>query len=359
MTVDRTREASQNDQMSTSVMPPAPSATISPHVIRYLVREAEHRGVSLDRPLRDAGLTPDVLDAPSLRVSFRQGSAVIDAALRLFDDPSAGLAVGGAQPITASGLVGLGMMSSPRVIDAIRLGLRFQNLAGSMVRWSTGTHADTLSVIAEVTDGEPHVSAFLVDEGFANITRMARDVTGQRFHPVRVELARPAPADPARYSRWFGAPVEFEAPRNAWTLSESQWRLPSPFADEWTLRHVLALLEEESAGIVDRQELVAVLAARIDADLPEVASLRTHARSLALSERTLRRRLNDVQATYSALVDDVRRRAVRRMLAQGTLSMSDVAAAVGYGDDRSLRRAVRRWFGCSPAAMRERLLSGQ
>jgi len=344
--------------MATLPTPPAPSATISPHVIRYLVQEAERRGISLERPLREAGLTPEVLDAPSLRVSFRQGSAVIEAALRLFDDSAAGLAVGGAQPITASGVLGLGMMSSPRVVDAIHLGLRFQNLAGSMVRWSTAPRGDRLSVVAEVADGDDRVSAFLIDEGFANITRMARDVTGRRFHPVRVELARPAPEDAARYGRWFGCPVEFGAVRNAWTLSEDQWRAPSPFADEWTLRGALALLEEESAGIVDRQELVAVLAARIDADLPEIASLGTHARALALSERTLRRRLADVQATYSALVDDVRRRAVTRMLAQGSLPISDVAAAAGYGDDRSLRRAARRWFGCSPATMRERLQSG-
>lgn len=344
--------------MPTLPSPPAPSATISPHVIRYLVQEAERRGISLERPLREAGLTPEVLDAPSLRVSFRQGSAVIDAALRLFDDPAAGLAVGGAQPITASGVLGLGMMSSPRVVDAIHLGLRFQNLAGSMVRWSTAARGDQLSVVAEVAEGDDRVGAFLIDEGFANITRMARDVTGKRFHPVRVELARPAPADAARHGRWFGCPVEFGAHRNAWTLSEDQWRLPSPFADEWTLRAALALLEEESAGVVDRQELVAVLAARIDADLPEIAPLGHHARALALSERTLRRRLADVQATYSALVDDVRRRAVTRMLAQGALPISDVAAAAGYGDDRSLRRAARRWFGCSPAAMRERLQSG-
>ncbi|MCK2035303.1 AraC family transcriptional regulator [Microbacterium sp. SSW1-49] len=344
--------------MSPLVIPPTPSATINPHVIRYLVKDAERRGISLERPLREAGLTPDVLDAPSLRVSFRQGSAVIDAALRLFDDPAAGLVVGGSQPITASGVLGLGMMSSPRIVDAIHLGLRFQNLAGSMVRWSTSTRGDLLSVTAEVTGGEERVSAFLIDEGFANITRMARDVTGSGFHPVRVELARPAPTDAARYGRWFGAPVEFGAARNAWTLSEEQWRLPSPFADAWTLRGALALLEEESAGVVDRQELVAVLAARIDADLPEIAPLGAHARALALSERTLRRRLTDVQATYSALVDDVRRRAVTRMLTQGALSVNDVAAAAGYGDDRSLRRATRRWFGCSPATMRERLQSG-
>ncbi|MFK4762409.1 AraC family transcriptional regulator [Microbacterium sp. ZW T5_45] len=345
--------------MSTILIPPAPSATISPHIIRYLVKEAERRDISLERPLREAGLTPDVLDAPSLRVSFRQGSAVIDAALRLFDDPTAGLVVGGAQPITASGVLGLGMMSSPRIIDAIHLGLRFQNLAGSMVRWSTAARGDMLSVIAEVTDGEQLVSAFLIDEGFANITRMARDVTGQRFHPVRVELARPAPSDATSHGRWFGCPVEFGATRNAWTLSEGQWRLPSPFADAWTLRGTLALLEEESVGVIDRQELVAVLAARIDAELPEIAPLSRHARALALSERTLRRRLADVQATYSALVDDVRRRAVTRMLGQGTLPMNDVAAAAGYGDDRSLRRAARRWFGCSPAAMRQRLQNGQ
>ena len=105
------------------------SATIAPNIIRYLRLTAEARGHRLDRILHEVGIAPSELDTPGLRVSFRQGSRIIESAVEELGAPHLGLEVGRRQPITASGILGLGMMASPRVIDAVALGLRFQNLA--------------------------------------------------------------------------------------------------------------------------------------------------------------------------------------------------------------------------------------
>ena len=244
------------------------------------------------------------------------------------------------------------MLSSPRVVDAIDLGIRFQNLAGSMVRWSAVREGALLAVVAETHGDAPRVDEFLVDEGFSNITRMARDSTGSQFRPHRVEFARPKPADPAPYRDFFAAPVVFGARRNAWILGRAEWDMANPTADPWTLATVTALLDAEAVDAVDRQELVALLSARIEAALPEVLPLATHARALTMSERTLRRRLADVDATYSDVVDEVRRRITARLLTRREISLPDIAAQLGYADERSLRRAVRRWFGRSPAELR-------
>lgn len=334
------------------VAPAGTSATVAPYLVRYLLLIADERGVPFDDALRAGGLTREAVEAPALLVSFRQGRAVIEAAIEVLGEPALGLVVGGRQPITAAGLLGLGWLASATVGDAVALGVRYQGLAGAMVHWSAERDGDLLVVTAAVHGDSARVDDFLVDEGFASITRSARDAIGPGFTPHAVELARPAPADPAPWADCFGVPVAFGAPRNAWVLARDAWSQPLPSADRWTLGLSRALLDAEAAEAVDRQELVALLSARVDAALPDVLPLAAHARALAMSERTLRRRLADVASTYSDVVDEVRRRRVGRLIGHRDVPLAEIAARVGYADERSLRRAVRRWFGRSPAALR-------
>lgn len=328
------------------------SATVAPHLVRYLMLVADERGVPFDDALRAGGLTREAVEAPALRVSFRQGRAVIEAAVDALGVPALGLVVGSRQPITSAGVLGLGWLASPTVADGVALGVRYQRLAGSMVHWAAERDGDLLTVVAQVHGDSGRVDEFLVDEGFASITRSARDAAGAGFRPHRVELARPAPSDPGPWTTVFGPDVAFGSARNAWVLAPEQWRRPVPTADRWTLALVRGLLDEQTAEVVDRQELVALLSARVEAALPEVLPLAAHARALAMSERTLRRRLADVATTYSDVVDEVRRRLVGRLVRHGDVPLAEVATRVGYTDERSLRRSVHRWYGRSPAALR-------
>jgi AraC-like DNA-binding protein len=71
-------------------------------------------------------------------------------------------------------------------------------------------------------------------------------------------------------------------------------------------------------------------------------SLRTVARMLAVSARTLQRRLAEEGTSWSAEIDAARRERATRLLREG--AKRDVTAArVGYSESRALRRALRRW----------------
>ncbi|WP_438803630.1 AraC family transcriptional regulator ligand-binding domain-containing protein [Microbacterium hominis] len=326
------------------------SAVITPNILRYLLQVADEHGVSLDRALRAASLTRAAIESPALRVSYRQGRVIIEQALTMLPVPALGLEVGGRQPITASGLLGLAMMSSATLREAVMVGLRFQNLAGSMVRWSSTEEASALVVTAALQEPSSAVGRFLVDEGFATITRMARDVAGG-VGPRLVELSHAAGADSSVYREHFGSAVRFSSTRNAWhiPLAAAHARLPS--ADAWTHRDTVTMLEAQTESLVERQELVAVLAAQIEEALPEVLPLAVHARALATSERTLRRRLIEVGASYSGVLDDVRKRLTAELFASPQLTTAEIAFRLGYQEDRSLRRSTQRWFGSSPAAL--------
>jgi len=79
------------------------------------------------------------------------------------------------------------------------------------------------------------------------------------------------------------------------------------------------------------------------------------ARHIAVSERTLQRRLKKENILFEELVDDVRRELAEDYLKDKRMAISQVAGLIGYGQQSSFNRACTRWFGRSPKVIREEL----
>lgn len=76
------------------------------------------------------------------------------------------------------------------------------------------------------------------------------------------------------------------------------------------------------------------------------------ARTLGVSLRTLRRRLDEERVSYRSLVDTVRRELASERLLDERVSVTEVALELGYSDSTAFARAHRRWHGASPKTTR-------
>jgi AraC-like DNA-binding protein len=88
----------------------------------------------------------------------------------------------------------------------------------------------------------------------------------------------------------------------------------------------------------------------VDGDPP----LERIARQLGRSERTLRRQLADEGAAYRSIVDNVRRARADVLLADASVSLAEVAFALGFSEHAAFSRAYKRWTGVSPMDARRR-----
>jgi AraC-like DNA-binding protein len=76
------------------------------------------------------------------------------------------------------------------------------------------------------------------------------------------------------------------------------------------------------------------------------------ASALHLSERTLRRKLNEEGVQLRALVEQTRREQACRYLASSKLSVSEIAYRLGFAHPPAFHRAFRRWLKVSPLEYR-------
>ena len=81
----------------------------------------------------------------------------------------------------------------------------------------------------------------------------------------------------------------------------------------------------------------------VDALPRDEAGLSAAARALGMSTRTLQRRVRERGVVYAGLVDDVRRHLSRKYLADGNLSLGEIAYLLGFSDQAHLTKAFSFW----------------
>ncbi|MFI2635432.1 AraC family transcriptional regulator [Streptomyces collinus] len=336
------------------------SATIQPNILRCLVTVADERGIDLRPLLKQVGLDETVMRSAALRVSYRQGSAVIRRALELTRDERLGLRVGAAQHLTAWGLLGFALMADDTLRHAIETGVKYQNLSGAMVVWSAATSEaedEAFVLRADLPDPamDPAVASFLNEEAFASVVTLSRLAVDPAFAPRAVEFSFPPPRRLDLYDALFRCPVRFGAPTNRMLIDATWARTRMPGRDPVAYASTLEMLDAQMASRRDQQDLLEVLEISVAQSLPVIPSFAEQARRHSTSERTLRRRLADCGTTYEALVEGVRRERVEQLLLRPELTLRDIARRAGFSDERALRRAVRRWHGTSPVHLREQM----
>jgi AraC-like DNA-binding protein len=173
---------------------------------------------------------------------------------------------------------------------------------------------------------------------------------------VEVTFAHAAGYPVAAYEELFGAPVRFDADVSALWLPQAAMTIPFAGRDPLTRRY----LETHAAHLLANvpAPVPAVVVALRDAILVELATsgaeLARVAKRVAMSTRTVQRRLEELGTSYQDVVDDVRASLARTLLRDRARSIPEVALELGYADLKSFYRAFRRWTGEPPGRWRAR-----
>jgi AraC-like DNA-binding protein len=170
----------------------------------------------------------------------------------------------------------------------------------------------------------------------------------ETWAPQLVRLARTRTDDPQPYRALFRCPVQFDADGTSLIFPRSAERAAVPGGDEVRhrvlLRRLLELGQEAMLPRLLRTLRVALVFGLASGD--DIAA------AMGLSRRTLNRRLAEAGTNFRASLDEVRFEAARALLAETRLSMSEIAAALAFSDQRPFVRAFRRWSGEAPGAWR-------
>lgn len=342
--------------MQSTATAPRPSTPTEPTVIAAwtyaLVQALELRGLDGARAARSAGIDPAVFETPATRIPLRATTRLWDVAVELTGDECIGLdAARQVRPGTFHGL-GVGVISSPRFIDALRRVVELGDVA-----------CDPTGVAELIEDGgtvEFRISwpsgeavrpcPTSVEAVLASIVGAGRFIRGGDLSPLRVELVRQAKPRSDRFEAFFGCPVIYGSDRYSLVFDHHSASSSVPSgcedvartADGVAQRYLDSIRTVRTVGDQVREIVREVLG---HAD-PTAAVVAEH---LAMSPRTLQRRLRAEGTSLRHLVGDVRVTVAKDEIDRGERSASRLAARLGFSDARAFRRSFKQRTGMTPA----------
>lgn len=254
------------------------------------------------------------------------------------------------------GALGLAMMTARTLGEALEIACRYQALTFSLINYRYAVAPNGACALIGSDDKLPvHLDNFTQHRDLGAIRTLIHDLMAGEQVLERITVAAPPPANWAESRKSFPCPVEFHAQRTQWIFLPGMATRSLPLAD----RELSMLYSSRCDGLLSRARtdtpVTHRLAALLNAGRDQILSAGEAAQQLALSERTLHRRLAEEGTRFSAMVDEARYRRARALLADRRMSIEAIAFAVGFAEPSSFSRAFKRWAGIGAFEFRRQL----
>jgi AraC-like DNA-binding protein len=336
---------------------PSVLASAATGVVKFIQRQ---RG-DVDRIFGNAGMSPEMAGSPTMQLSLSSYCRLFEESARLTRNDNFGLWFGNAFDTRDLGLVGYAALSAPTLGDALNtmidlFPLHQQSSTLSLVKTPDDFVRLEYRIIA------PQIIERRQDAELSLGMRLnlVREAMGPGWAPEEVHFEHPRPEGWREHERAFGSPVFFSQPANAIVFRPQILRHAMPAADPRLMSAMKLCLERLSERRDVRFSITDRVRSAVRARLPEgFPPIEAIAAELRLPLSTVQRELHYDGLSYSTLVENTRRDLALSYVRQRQLSFSEIAFLVGYSELSAFSRAVRRWTGLSPRALRAEVLRNQ
>ena len=327
------------------------AANIPASTLAGLVHFADRQGLDAERWFSGSGLRAAQTTDPDARLSFRLVVRIVGRALKDCEPIGLGLAVGSMTTVPGLGMLGFSLMSSKDMAEAAAIGEKYHPVSGSLMDIRCQAAGEELILEAFERFPQPQLLPFFCEKLFASALATTRSLLGQDYRPARLELSYAAPKYADQYRRLFQCPVHFKAGRNRMVTSPELLQRSLSTHSPSTQTEALRLCESRMSIVASHDE-VSSIRQWLRANADPSPTIGEAAAALHLHERTLRRRLAEAGTSFRAILDEERAQRATSMLKDAHNGIAEVAARLGFSDEREFRRAYKRWTGNLPSAAR-------
>lgn len=251
--------------------------------------------------------------------------------------------------LTSFGPLSLPLVSAGSVAEVVEL-LTYLPLISTAL--SPHPHASRGGLTVGLTGhtGDPDLDCLVVTYGGSVLLRLLDMLAGD-IPTVTLHLSWPAPASLATHENVLAGRLFFDAPMSFLHVPADTLNEVCRFSDPTAYR--LALIElqrtlQRRSGASSFSERVRWL---LEEDIGQ-RSCQWVANEMSVSTSTLKRRLSEEGTTFRELRQSVLRERAILQLLDRSMSISEIAALLGYSDLTNFSHAFKRWTGHSPSEFR-------
>ena len=331
-------------------IPAAADARVAMAYAQTAVAAAQALGVSPAAICAELGWSAETLDAARDSLAVADYLRLLGAGGRLAADPVFGLHAGLHARLSTYPFYGLVVCACTTLRGAFAQTHRYEGLAHDLGRSRLEEHGGVATYYWDtpwLDHCAPDEARHLCDSVLAGILTFVSWLAHERLPVREIGLPYPEPdaAIRAAHEQVFGPAIVYGVPAAYGRFDAALLDRPVPNADGSMLkvlqRHADELLAarlrqtSEPRIVTDVRREVAAQLANDRARVDDVAA------ALALSTRTLQRKLAEAGTNFQAVHDAARQALAEELLRDSRLNLTDVAFMLGYREQSSFNRACR------------------
>jgi AraC-like DNA-binding protein len=305
--------------------------------------------VSASALLAPFALDEATLVRPESRLPTELMRDILERARALTGEPGLGFYLGLQKRVSFYGFVGYAAMSASTLREALELTVRFTPLVTTALSMRLHEHGEIAALTIDAHDDMGSARDIATLSLLVGLWQIGNALTGREL-TGRCDIAIPQPSYYQRFTH-IVPELRFDQPATQFVFPAADLDLPLVAPDPAALRVLQKQCEEALLAL----GFDSTLEQRVRRMLPlndGFRSLEEVSAALAISPRTLKRKLANRGTTFSELLDRERCERALLMLGAAHHSIDDIAQRLGYSTPPNFVRAFRRWMGTTPAAYR-------
>ena len=260
-------------------------------------------------------------------------------------------------PLTAHGALGLLAMTCPTIGDALDAALRYHTLVMPLfeLHRESESHIGTQIRVTPTVDLGPWSG--LMAELVIGAMRNVALYTQASSPALQVDFKHDSKWAEEAYTGYFGIAPRFGSPWNGFFVRREFLNTPLTTGSRTTHAHTHEVLMRELKASPQHTKLGQEVKQRLLECMNKghVPTSDFIATAMAMSVRTLSRRLAEDGMSFSGIADQIRLERAEHLLQTTQLSLVEIAKVLGFADASSFTRAFRRATGDTPGSYREKV----
>lgn len=317
------------------------------------LRLIELHGIEPQQFARQLGIDSIVVPDAKTRLPTDLLDMAFARATSQIPDPAFALRVAECWHPSNLGALGYAWLSSRSLRTAIKRLARFSKVLGQKATCRCEESSESLRFTLDHKRGGNAAGYAMADFWLALVISMCRTNHGSTLPLESLTMRRPQPADASPWENYYACPIRFGAPEDSFTLARDVADQELPTANQEFAKTFDAILIAQLAALSDSDletRCKAYLLDQLTSGEPSEADLAT---AMAMSRRTLQRKLGQLGLTYKGLLERVRYDMAVRYLDDPGRTVTDITFLLGFSEQSSFTRAFKRWSGQAPTAYRE------
>ncbi len=323
------------------------------YYIYQIGEQLSARGIDVEQWLAKSGLTKSKINRPEQSISFLQFKRLIASALRLSNDPTLGLQVGKQLGLTTHGMLGFAIIASGNLQETVELFSRFLNTRTPLLRVELVYHESELEVQLHECYPLEDIKIPFFESAIFTLYNLIMQVTQNSAPITKIGLPFSAPKYQILYAEMFEFEIVFDSPCASVGLLRRNLLQPLQMADPNSLRQAKELCELELQKLQAEelfQNRIRKYLLSMKNGFPTLTDTSTFFHT---SPRSLHRRLEKEDTSYSQVLKSVRVFRATELLREHSMTIQGIAFTLGYSDVANFRKAFKQWKGVSPQEFRK------